>query len=240
MMLYFVIPTYNEEMNIADLSENLINVLPDEDKYFVFVDDGSKDRTVELIRSSFPERSTHVITKSENKGPGDSFNLGFEYLLQQNLLDNDLIVTIEADNTSDIKILEKMILNAKAGYDLVLASPYAQGGGFEDTTLFRKVLSFAANTVLRFCFDVKVLTLSSFYRVYKPEILRVIKAKYGTIIEEPGFICMVEFLIKAIRSKAEIIEVPMKLYSAKRKGKSKMKIFKTGRSYLKFLIKSRY
>lgn len=240
-MLYFVIPTFNEEMNIPELADNLVHAVQEEEKFFVFVDDGSNDRTIEMINSSFPKDSVHIITKAENKGPGDSFNLGFEYLLGRDDLSNaDLIVTIEADNTSDIKILERMLLNARTGYDLALASPYAQGGGFEETTFFRKILSFGANTVLRFFFDVKVLTLSSFYRVYKPEILKVIKAKYGTIIEEQGFICMVEILIKAIRCKAEIIEVPMKLYSARRKGKSKMKIIKTGRSYLKFLLKRRY
>lgn len=239
-MIYFLIPTYNEEMNIPELADNLLNSMPEDEKFFVFVDDGSTDKTLEIISGSFPKDSVHIITKTQNRGPGDSFNLGFEFLLARDLSNADLILTIEADNTSDINILERMIINSRTGYDLVLASPYAQGGGFEDTTLFRKILSFAANTVLRFCFDVKVLTLSSFYRVYKPEILRVIKAKYGTIIEEPGFICMVEILIKAIKCKAEIIEVPMKLYSAKRKGKSKMKIIKTARSYLKFLIKSRY
>jgi dolichol-phosphate mannosyltransferase len=239
-MLYFVIPVYNEEMNISELADSLLKVLPDEKKFFVFVDDCSTDRTLEMINGSFPKDSVHVITKPENKGPGDSFNLGFEYLLGLDISNADLIVTIEADNTSDIKILERMILNSRAGFDLVLASPYAQGGGFEETTLFRRILSFAANTVLRFCFDVKVLTLSSFYRVYKPEILKVIKAKYGTVIEEPGFICMVEILIKAIRCKAQIIEIPMVLYSEKRKGKSKMKIIKTGFSYLKFLLKKRY
>jgi dolichol-phosphate mannosyltransferase len=239
-MLYFVIPVYNEEMNISELADSLLKVLPDEKKFFVFVDDCSTDRTIEMINGSFPKDSVHVITKPENKGPGDSFNLGFEYLLGLDISNADLIVTIEADNTSDIKILERMILNSRAGFDLVLASPYAQGGGFEETTLFRRILSFAANTVLRFCFDVKVLTLSSFYRVYKPEILKVIKAKYGTVIEEPGFICMVEILIKAIRCKAQIIEIPMVLYSEKRKGKSKMKIIKTGFSYLKFLLKKRY
>jgi dolichol-phosphate mannosyltransferase len=239
-MLYFVIPVYNEEMNISELAGSLLKVLPDEKKFFVFVDDGSKDRTIEMINGSFPKDSVHIITKAENRGPGDSFNLGFEYLLGLDISNADLIVTIEADNTSDIKILERMILNSRAGFDLVLASPYAQGGGFEETTLFRRILSFAANTVLRFCFDVKVLTLSSFYRVYKPDILKVIKAKYGTIIEESGFICMVEILIKAIRCKAQIIEIPMVLYSEKRKGKSKMKIVKTGFSYLKFLLKKRY
>jgi dolichol-phosphate mannosyltransferase len=239
-MLYFVIPAYNEEMNISELAENLLKVLPDEKKFFVFVDDCSTDRTIETIYGSFPKDSVKIITKTENKGPGDSFNTGFEFLLGLKLLNDDIIVTIEADNTSDIKILERMILNSRAGFDLVLASPYAQGGGFEETTLLRRILSFAANTVLRFCFDVKVLTLSSFYRVYKPDILKVIKAKYGTIIEESGFICMVEILIKAIRCKAQIIEIPMVLYSEKRKGKSKMKIIKTGISYMKFLIKRRY
>lgn len=238
-MIYFIIPVFNEELNIKELSESLQNALPDEKKYYVFVDDNSKDKTIEMVRTYFPDDVLSVITKKENKGPGDSFNLGFEYLLNTNLNSDDLIVTIEADNTSDINILGTMVSISKLGYDLVLASPYAQGGSFEDTTLLRKVLSFIANGTLRFFFDVKVLTLSSFYRVYKPDMVLRIKEKYGVIIREPGFICMVEILIKAIRCKANIIEVPMTLYSKKRQGKSKMKIIKTGISYLKFLLKHR-
>jgi len=237
-MIYFIIPVYNEELNIEELSCNLVTALPGEKKYFVFVDDCSEDKTLDKIKSLFAENALHIITKPLNKGPGDSFNLGFEYLLSQKLLKDDLVITIEADNTSDINILDKMISNSRLGYDLVLASPYAQGGGFEETTIWRRFLSFVANSLLRFVFDVKVLTLSSFYRVYKPDILHRIKAKYDVIIKEPGFICMVEILIKSIRCKAEIIEVPMKLYSGKRKGKSKMKIIKTGISYFKFLLKN--
>jgi hypothetical protein len=47
---------------------------------------------------------------------------------------------------------------------------------------------------------------------------------------------MVEILLKAIRADAKIIEVPMHLDSSKRKGKSKMKTFKTSMSYIRFLI----
>lgn len=237
-MLYFVIPVYNEELNIGELSDSLKNIMSEEAKFFVFVDDCSKDKSIEMIRSCFNGESLHIITKSKNKGPGDSFNQGFEYLLSKKISNDDLIITIEADNTSDINILEKLVANSRLGFDLVLASPYAQGGGFEETTLWRRFLSFIANSLFRFCFDVKVLTLSSFYRVYKPELLKRIKDKYNIVIKESGFICMVEILIKAIRCNAEIIEVPMKLYSAKRKGKSKMRIFKTGVTYLKFLLKS--
>jgi len=237
-MLYFIIPVYNEELNIDELSQALQNVLPDVNKYFLFVDDCSRDNTIDKIKSCFKNSFFDIITKNTNKGPGDSFNQGFEYLLNKSISEEDMIITVEADNTSDINILEKMVSISRLGYDLVLASPYAQGGGFEDTTLWRRFLSFIANNLLRFFFDLKVITLSSFYRIYKPSLINKIKDKYGIIIKEPGFICMVEILIKAIRCKAEIIEVPMKLRSGKRKGKSKMKIFRTGITYLKFLIKS--
>ncbi|MDA3884999.1 MAG: glycosyltransferase family 2 protein [Candidatus Delongbacteria bacterium] len=239
-MLYFIIPVYNEELNIKELSISLKNALPDYLKHYIFVDDHSSDETIEKINKYFDKEEIKIITKSKNKGPGDSFDLGFKYLMDKKIKDNDLIVTIEADNTSDIDILEKMVTISVLGYDLVLASPYAQGGGFEETTLLRKVLSFTANSILRFLFDVKVLTLSSFYRVYKPSLIRKINDKYGTIIKEPGFICMVEILIKSIRCNAKVIEVPMKLYSKKRQGKSKMKILSTGLSYMKFLLKNRF
>jgi hypothetical protein len=68
-------------------------------------------------------------------------------------------------------------------------------------------------------------------------LLRKIKSSHTKIIEESGFISMLEILIKAIKQDASIIEVPMKLKSLNRKGKSKMKLVKTAISYFKFLIR---
>ncbi|MEJ0055048.1 MAG: hypothetical protein WDN75_04975 [Bacteroidota bacterium] len=59
------------------------------------------------------------------------------------------------------------------------------------------------------------------------------------MISEPGFISMIEILVKSIKANASIIEVPMTLYSGQRKGKSKMKLIKTSMSYLKFLLKKK-
>ncbi|MBN2788767.1 MAG: glycosyltransferase family 2 protein [Candidatus Delongbacteria bacterium] len=236
-MIYFIVPVYNEELNIEELASSLKKVLPEREKFFVFIDDHSTDNTLKNIDLYFGSMKYHIITKEKNAGPGDSFNIGFEYLLDKTLKE-DLIITIEADNTSSLEILDKMVTISELGYGIVLASPYAQGGGFEETTLIRKILSFVANTALRFIFDIKVLTLSSFYRVYKPEAITQIKNKYGVIIEEPGFICMVEVLIKAIRCKISIIEVPMVLSSNKRKGRSKMKIMRTMINYSAFLLKN--
>ena len=124
------------------------------------------------------------------------------------------------------------------GYDLVLASVYAQGGGFDKTSFFRKLISSVANLLFRYFFNLKVLTLSSFYRVYNVSLLRKIKSEYGIIIKEKGFICMLEILLKSVNVNAKIIEVPMVLKSDLRQGKSKLKIVKTSYAYFKFLIRN--
>ncbi|HTA81410.1 MAG TPA: glycosyltransferase [Bacteroidia bacterium] len=235
-MIYFLIPVFNEADNIPLLAESVINILPSEDKHYIFVDDCSTDNTIEVIKKYFAGKLLQVITKEINGGPGDSFNKGFEWILQTSSSDADIVVTMEGDNTSDIKILPTMTTLSGLGYDLVLASVYAQGGGFNKTSFFRRLISVVANTAIRFIFDLKVLTLSSFYRVYSVDLLRKIKKEHPVLIQEKGFISMVELLLKAIRAGAKIIEVPMLLDMTKRKGKSKMKTFKTTFSYLKFLI----
>lgn len=236
-MIYFLIPVYNEADNIPLLAETITNCLSGEEKHFVFVDDCSTDGTIDVIKKHFENTRLQIITKQENGGPGDSFNKGFEWILSDSTSPADIVVTIEGDNTSDISILPTMIILSRLNYDLVLASVYAQGGGFKQTSFLRRLFSVIANTIIRFVFDLKVLTLSSFYRVFSIDIIRKIKEKNTILIEEKGFISMVEILLKAIRADAKIIEVPMYLDSSKRKGKSKMKTFKTFISYLHFLFK---
>lgn len=237
-MIYFLIPVFNELGNIEKLCNNLQNVLPGYEKYFVFSDDGSSDGSQEKIQQLLNKGNYIILGDGSNHGPGYAFNTGFEWILKNSAdVEKDLVVTLEADNTSDLSILPVMVKNAEMGFDLVLASVYAQGGGFDKTSFLRRLLSFVANIVLRFAFDLKVLTLSSFYRVYKVSILKKIKSADTAIIKERGFICMIEILLKAVKNNARVIEVPMMLMSLQRKGKSKMKVFKTMMSYLKFLIK---
>lgn len=237
-MIYFLIPVYNESANLPELASNLLGIATDQQKHYVFVDDCSSDNTIEVVKNLFPAEHLEVITKTKNGGPGDSFNLGFEWILNHSKNSTDRVVTVEGDNTSDPGILPTMLQLSSMGYDLVLASVYAQGGGFDQTSFFRKIISFIANMIFRALFNLKVLTMSSFYRVYSVDSLQNVKRRFNTIIEEKGFICMLEVLLKSIKTNAKIIEVPMVLKSNKRVGKSKMKIFKTTMSYFKFLLKN--
>jgi dolichol-phosphate mannosyltransferase len=238
-MLYFLIPVYNEENNLERLHASITSVLKELPRFYVFSDDGSKDNSKALIDKLFIGENYIILGDGTNHGPGMAFNTGFEWILSQSKDINDKIITIEADNTSDIRILPNMIAIANLGYDLVLASVYAQGGGFDKTSFIRKLISSVAAIIMRYAFNIKVLTISSFYRIYNVSTIRKIKEKYTVITEEKGFISVVEVLVKAIKVNATIIEVPMVLYSLKRHGKSKMKVMKTGLDYFRFLLKSK-
>lgn len=236
MIAYFLIPVFNEESNLASLLDNLHSAIPSYKKFYVFVDDGSTDNSVSFLKQISSPDSSVILGDGNNHGPGHAFNIGFEWILKHSQNEQDKIITLESDNTSSLGILEKMMFISSTGFDLVLASVYAQGGGFDKTSVLRKFISFCANMMFRLIFDIKVLTLSSFYRVYTVALIKKLKDKYVTIIAEKGFIAMVEILLKAIRVNAAIIEVPMTLYSSKRKGKSKMKILKTSIQYLRFIV----
>lgn len=239
-MIFFLIPVFNEEQNIERLSMALKSVCTNEDHFFVFSDDGSTDSTKEKIETFFTDTRYVLLGDGVNRGPGAAFNFGFSWILANHSSELDTVVTLEADGTSDLSILPEMLMLSKMKYDLVLASVYAQGGGFTKTTLFRRIASALANLIFRFAFNVQVLTLSSFFRVYRVSLLRALQAKHANnLISENGFICMLEILLKAIHVQAKIIEVPMRLDSSKRQGKSKMRVAKTMLQYFAFLAKSK-
>jgi dolichol-phosphate mannosyltransferase len=240
-MIYFLVPVFNEAENLSILIPNLLNLvnrLDLKEYFFVFSDDGSKDNSGQIISALLPENKHKILGDGTNNGPGFAFNIGFEWILTHSTDDQDIIITLEADNTSDLSLIHQMLTVNQLGFNLVLASVYAQGGGFDQTTFIRKFLSSIANLFFRFLFDLKVLTLSSFYRLYEVDLLRKIKSK-GNIIDEKGFICMLEILLKAANCQAKILELPMELKSNNRIGKSKLKVMKTTVSYFEFLFKAK-
>jgi dolichol-phosphate mannosyltransferase len=238
--LYLVVPLYNEEANLPRLLESIeadAALLRAASRgrllHLALIDDGSQDGTVQLAerhQASFP---ITVLKHQRNLGPGRAFATAFHWLAP--LIDEeDLTLTLEGDNTSRLKTARHMLMRLGEGYDVVLASPYAYGGGFAQTSLLRLFLSHVANGMVKVVFGVRgIHTMSSFYRLYRAGILKRLQSVYGPgIVERAGFESMVEMIIKLILVKATISEVEMHLDSSQRIGASKMKILKTIRGYL--------
>ncbi len=237
-MNVFLIPVLNEAANMPALATSLMQAGRDPDTLFLFVDDGSSDGTAEAIRQAFAGRTCEVLVNPVNRGPGFSFNRGFEWIGTHVAGDPVRVITLEGDNTSDLSVLPAMLAKADEGYGLVLASVYAPGGGFSRPSHYRMLVSNLANGLLRKAFGLSVLTLTSFYRVYDRAVLERIRTTYGSYCDERGFICKVELLLRARACGTRIAEVPVTLQSHLRKGPSKMKVIRTGLDYLRFLFAS--
>ena len=235
-----MVPVYNEAANLPRLlqgidesASGLSAAVAGRSLHLVLVDDGSQDETVRLAEAQAAARPLTVLKHGKNLGPGRAFATAFEWLGPL-LGEEDLVMTLEGDNTSRLETGRRMLLRLGQGYDVVLASPYAYGGGFAQTSLLRLFLSHAANGLVTVAFGVRgIHTMSSFFRLYRPRILRRLQAVYGPgIVERTGFESMVEMIIKLILVGATISEVEMKLDSSARVGPSKMKILRTIRGYL--------
>lgn len=240
-MVIFIIPVYNEEENISKLLYKTSDKMKEMNLNYkiVVINDGSTDNTekmVEMLKDKIP---VEVYSHYPNRGVGEAFRVGFRKALELSK-DGDIIVTKEADNTSDLSILDELISKIDEGYDLTLASCYAREGAVVGTTPFRLILSKGANTLLKLLIPVKnINTYSSFYRAYNSAALKEIYGIYGDrLLEEDGFECMVELLIKFSRNgKFKITEVPMVLDGSRRAGKSKMRVLKTAKGFLKVILK---
>lgn len=241
--LYLVIPVFNEAPNVLRLLREVGLIAPAllrsancQALHVILIDDGSSDGTSEVAHKAVHSFVLHVCRHEHNRGPGAAFATGFEFL-HRRLDQGDIVFTLEGDNTSRLETALRMLRRCEEGYDAVLASPYAYGGGFTHTSLFRLILSHGANGFMKGLIGVHgIHTMSSFFRLYRGSLVLRLQGAFGPgIIERCGFEGIVELLIKMILVRATISEVEMLLDSGRRVGKSKMKVFRTIRGYLALL-----
>jgi dolichol-phosphate mannosyltransferase len=236
-MNVFVIPAYNEEANLP----RLIADLEAREQLWaggrvIVVDDGSDDGTADVARSHRGPVPIEVIRFTENQGPGRAFDIGFRRALELAPQDG-LIVTLEADSTSDLDAVAEMIATARSGADVVLASHH-DGGELVNVRAHRRFLSRAAAYAIRRTAGLDARTVSSFFRVYRASALRAAYVTHGdTLIREAGFACKAELLIKLDRMSARIAEVPVALDWSRREGASKMRVLPTVGGYARMMMR---
>lgn len=234
---FVIIPVLNEAGNLERLFFAFRDLESEfGDKYnirFIMVDDGSSDGTGQLASTLAEGLDFTVLSHEVNRGPGKAFATAFEHI-SQTLARNDWVATMEGDNTSRHELMRQMFKRSEEGHDVIFASPYMYGGGITETSLFRVFLSHMANAFVKEFLGIHgILTMSSFFRIYRGSAVIRLQEKYGAgIVERAGFESMVEMTIKMMHLRITISEVPMVLDTSLRAGKSKMKVLRTIWGYM--------
>ena len=115
--LCVVIPTFNEEEVIVETCNRLLSTARSIEKYdtdLIFVDDGSTDGTVELLRKMAEKNSCiRVICLTRNFGHQMAVTAGIDYA------DGNFIAIIDADLQDPPELIPEMLKIAEQGYDVV-------------------------------------------------------------------------------------------------------------------------
>lgn len=234
--LTVILPAYNEEDNISELTERWQNEKERLEKEggcrlrIVAVNDGSSDNTEKIARKLEEEYDNFTLVNHDsNKGLGEAVKTGILYTLDK-FPSCEYTCIMDCDNTHDPRFVHSMLKKQReAKADVVIASRYQNSSRIKGVSSFRLFTSEGARYVYSLLLGVKnVRDYTCGYRLYNNDILKKAHERFGgELIQESGFSCMAELLYKLYASGASFAEVPFELRYDFKKGASKMKVIKT-------------
>lgn len=141
LSLSVIFPMYNEEENIIPLLNATLPVVYSLTKDFeiVFVDDGSKDKTQQILKQLRKEKYIKVYTLKKNMGKATALYVGFQKATK------DIIITMDSDLQDDPRDIPKLIEKINEGYDFV--NGWKQNKHAEHKTPLKRLFSLFFNNL---------------------------------------------------------------------------------------------
>jgi len=224
-----VVPCYNEQDTLpyldgtlASLAEQTKNSLQ---LSYMFVDDGSKDRTWEVLHELFGDRGDCTLVKHrQNRGIAAATMTGIH------AAKDEIVCGIDCDCSFDPHTLADMIPLLTDDVDMVQASPYHRDGGVTNVPGWRLALSKNLSRIYRLILRHKFASYTACFRVYRRSAIAPIT------LDDEGFLGIAEMFIRLDRAGARIVEFPTVLES-RLLGVSKMKTVRVIRAHLQMVAR---
>jgi dolichol-phosphate mannosyltransferase len=236
---HVVLPAYNEAAGLPSLLRRIAEVAHTEQVTAWVVDDGSSDGTQE-VATGVDGLDVRLVRHPVNLGLGQAVQTGLRSALDD-ADEDDFIVVMDADDTHDPALITKLGNEILAGADVVICSRFVAGGDDRTAPLFRRMLSRGAAVLFRRVLGlVDVHDFTSGFRAYRVSLLTRASTHWGErLVEERGFACMVELLLKLRHCHPVITEVPLELRYDRKQGPSKLKLRRTVVQYVRLLMRDR-
>jgi glycosyltransferase involved in cell wall biosynthesis len=205
-----VIPLYNEEHSVRTLYSRIVEAMEEFDEPYqvIFVDDGSRDRTYNIVSDICEEdRRVVLIRLRKNFGQTAALKAGFDFAR------GEIIISMDGDLQHDPAEIPAFIAKLEEGYDIVSGWRYER----RDNWLMRRVPSRVANWLLAKLSGLDLHDFGTTFKAYRQEAIKDLPL-YG---DSHRFIPAL-----ASWSGASIAEIPIKNIN-RQNGKSNYGISRT-------------
>jgi dolichol-phosphate mannosyltransferase len=148
---------------------------------------------------------------------------------------------MDADDTQAPGLMLQMSRMVAEGHDVVIASRYRPGARTVGVPWTRRLLSRAGSLLFRALLPIDgVRDFTCGYRAYRAEVIQRALADLGDrFVDQDGFQCMVDLLLK-LRGRGLVFgETPIVLRYDQKEGASKMRVGRTALSTLVLLVRRR-
>lgn len=192
-----VLPAHNEEPNIRTVVEEASEVLPSAfaDYEVIVVNDGSKDRTLEIAHELTNENPRVVVVNHPvNRGYGAALTSGF------NAATGDYIMFMDSDRQFDINDIHNLTPHVEE-YDIVA------GYRIKRNDPAHRLLNAALfGLAVRVMFDIQIRDIDCAFKIMHADVLK------GINLESPGALINTEILAKAKAQGRSLTQVGVNHY----------------------------
>jgi glycosyltransferase involved in cell wall biosynthesis len=221
--LSVVIPAYNEEAGIAAIVERVLAIEPAlremniDALECIVVDDGSADRTAEIVQRYVPRVR---LIRQHNKGYGGALKTGFHAAR------GELLGFLDADSTYPPEHFPLMCRTALDGADLVIGSRMA--GASSEMPLVRRIGNTIFAALLSIVAGVRISDSASGQRVIRREALPLLYPLPDTLDFTPAM------STRALHEDLRMVELPIPY--KERSGRSKLSVIRDGLRFFKSIV----
>lgn len=212
--------TYNEVKNIEELIDGIKNNCKHAD--ILIVDDNSPDGTGILLKRLEQEnQNIKVFIRDGKLGLDTAHKFAYEYAVSN---DYNYLITMDADLSHNPDEIPTFLKNVYDN-DFVLGSRYMKGGK-NKLNLFRFLLSFFGNKLIKYLLSLKCTEFTSSYRAFN---LKKMKDFHMEKINSKGYSFFMETIYQINKQGFKIVEIPI-IFEVRLQGVSKIpkvEVFRT-------------